>query len=119
MYENSATYTWWDIEDGVGSLAIQAVDRWETLGLPKDATELPAVLRVWKTPEAEIVYTISLLRGETEVYAADGYIKISGVPPRAAAAAAESAIFESAADIIGKSAANKLVGGLLSWLNRQ
>mgnify|MGYP001021606954 CR=1 FL=1 len=45
MYENSTTYTWWDIEDGVGPLVIQVVDLWEALGLPKDATENPVVLR--------------------------------------------------------------------------
>lgn len=119
MYENSTTYTWWDIEDGVGSLAIQAADRWEAEGLPKDSTENPAVLQVWKTAEAAIVYTISLLYGDMEVYAADGCIKISGVPLQAAAAAAESAIFGSAEDILGESTADKLVEGLLSWLQRQ
>lgn len=117
-YENSATYTWWDIEDGVGPLPVQAVGRWEALGLPKDATENPVVLRVWATPEGGIAYTITLLYGDTEVYTAEGCIKISGVPPRAVVVAAESAIFESAADIIGERAADRLVGGLLPWLRQ-
>lgn len=119
MYKNTATYTWWDIEDGVGSLATQAVARWEALGLPKDATENPVVLRVWGTPEERITYTITLERGGQEVYTAEGEIEISGVPSRVAAEAAESAIFGSASDIVGESAADKLVVGLLPWLHRQ
>ena len=119
MYESSATYTWWDIEDGVGPLPTQAVARWEVLGLPKDSAECPVVLRVWATHRAEILYTITLYRDDTEVYTAEGEIKISGAPPRAVAVAAESAIFESATDIVGESSASRLVEGLLSWLNQQ
>lgn len=119
MYRNSTTYTWWDIEDCVGSLAAQAVDRWEALGLPKDAAEAPVALRIEVTNKAEIVYTITLFHGDIEVYTAEGEIKISGVPQHIAAMAVESTIFESAADTIGESAANKLVEGLLSWLCQQ
>lgn len=119
MYENSTTYTWWDIEGGVGPLAIQAADRWEALDLPKGTAENPMVLRVWVTSTGGVVYTITLLHRDVEVYTAEGEIKISGVPPRAVAVAAESAIFESAADIVGENAASRLVEGLLSWLNRQ
>ena len=119
MYENSSTYTWWDIEDGVGSLPTQAVARWEVLGLPKDSVECPVVLRVWATYRAGIFYTITLYRDDAEVYTAEGEIKISGAPPRAVAVAAESAISESVADIVGESTASRLVEGLLSWLNRQ
>ena len=118
MYESSSTYTWWDIEDCVGPLAMQAVDRWEALGLPKDATENPAVLQVWTTPEEEIVYTIALFYGDTEVYTAEGCIKISGVSHRVAATAAESAIFESAEGVVGKSAADELAKELQAWLRR-
>lgn len=118
MYENSATYTWWDIEDSVGSLAMQAVDRWEALGLPKDVTENPVILRVWVTPEEETVYTITLERDGLEVYTAEGAIKIYGVSSRIAAMAEESAIFERAAELVGETAADKLVEGLLSWLHQ-
>lgn len=119
MYENSATYTWWDIEDSIGSLAMSAVDRWEDLDLPKDSTENPVVLRVWVTPEGEITYTITLEHGGLEVYIAEGVIKISGVSHRVAAVASESAIFESASGIVGETAAEKLVEGLLPWLGQQ
>lgn len=119
MYEGSSTYTWWDIEDSVESLAMSAVDRWEALDLPKDATEKPVVLRVWVTPEEEITYTITLKHDGLEVYTAEGTIKISGVSHRVAAVAAESAIFESASNIIGETVAEKLVGGLLPWLSQQ
>ena len=44
MYRNATTCTWWDIEDNVGPLAGQAVDRWEALGLPKDAVGIPITL---------------------------------------------------------------------------
>ena len=118
MYSNSTTYTWWDIEECVGSLAAQAVDRWEALGLPKDAAEFPVVLQTGVTNKAEIVYTITLFHGGIEVYTAEGEIKISGVPEHIAAMAAESAIFESAADTVGESAASRLVEGLSSWLRR-
>lgn len=119
MYRNSTACTWWDIEDCVGSLAAQAVDRWEALGLPKDAAEASAVLQAEVTDKAEIVYTITLFHSGTEVYTAEGEIKISGVPQHIAAMAVESTIFESAADTVGESAANKLVEGLLSWLHQQ
>lgn len=119
MYENSTTYTWWDIEDGVGSLATQAVARWEAQGLPKDAVENPVVLHVWATQEGEVTYTITLKRGELEVYTAEGEIKISGVSWPLAAVTAESAIFESASDIVGETLAGRLVGGLLPWLRQQ
>lgn len=118
MYENSTTYTWWDIEDSVGSLAMQAVDRWETLDLPKDATENPVVLQVWVTQEGEIAYTITLKHSGLEVYIAEGAIKISGVSSRIAAMAEECAIFESASNLIGETAAEKLVEGLLPWLRQ-
>lgn len=118
MYENSSTYTWWDIEDSVGSLAMSAVGRWEAHDLPKDATENPVVLRVWVTQEGEIAYTITLKHGGLEVYTAEGAIKISGVSSRVAAMAEECAIFESASNLIGETAAEKLVEGLLSWLHQ-
>lgn len=118
MYERSSTYTWWDIEDSVGSLAMSAVDRWEALDLPKDATENLVALRVWVTPEEEIAYTITLFCGDVEVYTAEGEIKISGVSSRIAAMAEECAIFESASNLIGETAAEKLVEGLLSWLHQ-
>lgn len=119
MYENSTTYTWWDIEDCVGSLAAQAVDRWETLGLPKDAAESPVVLQVKVADNAEIVYTITLFHGDVEAYTAEGEIKISGVPQHIAAMAVESTIFEGAMDLVDESVANKLVEGLLSWLRHR
>lgn len=118
MYESSAAYTWWDIEDGTESPATQAVARWEALGLPKDAAENPVVLQVWTTHEEETAYTIALFYGDTEVYAADGCIKISGVSPRVAATAVESAIFESAESIVGKSAADELTRKLRAWLRQ-
>lgn len=119
MYRNSTTYTWWDIEDGVGSLAIQATDRWEALGLPKDAIGVPAELRVWVADGGEVLYTISLFHGELEVYTAEGEIKISGVPQHIAAMAARSTIFEAASDIVGENIAERLVEGLLPWLRQQ
>ena len=119
MYENSTTYTWWDIEDGVGPLVIQVVDLWEALGLPKDATENPVVLRVWATREGGIIYTITLSHHGVEVYTAEGEVKITGAPLRAAAVAEESAIFESAADLVGETLAGRLVEGLLSWLSQK
>jgi hypothetical protein len=119
MYENATTYTWWDIEDCVGSLAVQAVNRWETLGLPKDTAGTPVVLRTAVTDKAEIVYTITLFHGDTAVYTAEGEIQMSGVPSHIAATAAESTIFESAAELVGEDVASKLIEGLLSWLRRQ
>lgn len=116
MYENSTTYTWWDIEDCVGSLAVQAVNRWETLGLPKEAVEFPAALRVGGTSKSEIVYTITLYHYETEVYTAEGEIKILGVPQHLVAKTVESTIFENAADLVDEGVASKLVEGLRSWL---
>lgn len=118
MYESSSTYSWWDIEDSVGSLATQAVDRWESLGLPKDSTENPVVLRVWVTQEEGITYTITLEHGELEVYTAEGEIKISGASPQVAAAVEESTIFENALDLVGEAPAERLVEGLLPWLCR-
>lgn len=119
MYENSTTYTWWDIEDCVGSLAVQAVDRWETLGLPKDAVESPVVLQTKVADKAKIVYTITLFHGDVEIYTAEGEIKISGVPQHIAAMAVESTIFESAAELVDETVASKLVEGLLSWLHQR
>lgn len=116
MYKNTATYTWWDIEDGVGALSTQAVSRWEALGIPKDATGHPVVLKIWRTHVADTTYTIQLGHGGLEVYTAEGAIKISGVPPRVAALATEAAIFDAAADLVGESIAEKLVRGLLPWL---
>lgn len=118
MYESSTTYTWWDIEDGVGLLSTQAVSRWEALGLPKDAAENPVILRVWATREWGVTYTITLKRGDLEVHTVEGVIEILGVPPRMAAMAKENSIFESAAELVGETAAEKLVGGLLLWLSR-
>ena len=119
MYENSATYTWWDIEDGVGPLAIHAEDRWEVLGLPKDATENPVVLRVWETRMGKIAYTIALFYGDVEVYTAEGCIKIPEAPHREATAMVESEIFESSSEIIGEAASERLLEGLLPWLRQR
>lgn len=118
MYESWTTYTWWDIEDGVGLLATQAVNRWEALGLPKDAIGVPVGLRVWVADDGEVLYTISLFHGELEVYTAEGEIKISGVPQPVVAATAESTIFEGVANLIGEDIARNLVGGLLEWLRQ-
>lgn len=118
MYENSATYTWWDIEDGVGSLATQAVGRWEALGLPKDAIEVPVVLRVWATGEGEVAYTISLFYDELEVYTAEGATSISGVSRKVATDATVNAITESASDLVGDGIAERLTKGLLVWLRQ-
>lgn len=118
MYESSSTYTWWDIEDSTEPLATQAVSRWEALGLPKDATENPVVLQVWTTHEGETAYTIDLFYGDTEVYTAEGCIKISGVSHRVAATATENAIFESAESIVGKSAADELTRKLQMWFRQ-
>lgn len=119
MYEKSADYTWWDIEDNVGPLALQAVNRWEALNLPQDATEVPAVLRVWMTSEEGIMFTVTLFHEDMEVYTAEGEIKISGVPRPVAAKAVENTILESAVGLVGESVANKLVRGLLPWLHQQ
>lgn len=116
MFENASTYTWWDIEDRIDPLAVQAVDRWESLGLPKDSTENPVALQVWVTPEGGVAYAIALLYGDTEVYTAEGYIKISGVSRRVALAAAESTIIESAEDLVDRSIASDLARGLWAWL---
>lgn len=118
MYENSATYTWWDIEDGVGLLATQAVGRWEALGLPKDALEAPVVLRVWSTGEGKVTYTIGLFYGGLEVYTAEGAISISGVSKQVATDAIVNAIAESAAGLTGDSVAEKLTEGLPAWLHQ-
>ena len=119
MYENSATYTWWDIEDGVGPLATQAVDRWEAHGRPKEALGAPAVLRVWPTGEGKVTYTIGLFYGGFEVYTAEGAISISGVSRRVATDATIKSITESASDIVGDSVAEKLTRGLSEWLCQQ
>lgn len=116
MYENWTTYTWWDIEDGVGSLATQAVGRWEALGLPKDAVGVPVVLQVWAAGEGEVAYTISLFYKELEVYTAEGAISISGVSQRVATNAIADGIIESASDLVGDGIAKRLTKGLLEWL---
>ena len=116
MYTNHSAYTWWDIEDGVTLLAAQAVARWESLRLPKDATEHPVMLQVWMTRGSELVYTLSLFHGTSAVYTAEGNIEMSGASLHAATAAAELEIFNRASDLVGESIAEKLVQGLLAWL---
>lgn len=116
MYKNSSTYTWWDIEDGISPLASQATSRWEALRLPKDATEHPVVLKVWKTHGSGLVYTLSLFYENMTVYTAEGSIETLDVPPQAGAAAAKLGIFSSAVDLVGESTAESLVKGLLAWL---
>ena len=118
MYENSVSYTWWDVEDNVGSLASQAVSRWEQLGLPKDAVGHPVTLRAWTTDGGGIVYTITLYHKDVEVHTVEGVINISGVSPGMAAMAAENTIYESAVNLTSESIAEKLVEGLLSWLRQ-
>lgn len=116
MFENSTTYAWWDIEDGVSSLAVQAVKRWEAEDLPKDATEHPIVLRVWMTPSRAVEYTLTLTHDGREVYTAEGHLKVTEPLSHITAVAAEAAIWESAAELAGESIANKLAEGLLAWL---
>lgn len=116
MFEKSSTFTWWDIEDGVSSLAVQAVKRWEAEGLPKDATEHPMTLRVWMTPSYAVEFTLALTYNGHEVYAAEGCIKVIEPLSQVMAVAAEAAIWESAAELVGESTADKLTEGLLTWL---
>lgn len=116
MFEKSSTFTWWDIEDGVSSLAVQAVKRWEAEGLPKDATGHPMMLRVWMTPSYTVAYTLTLTHDGHEVYVAEGDIKVIEPLSEVMAVAAEAAIWESAAELVGESAADKLTEGLLTWL---
>ena len=120
MYENRATYTWWDIEDGVGSLATQAVGRWEALGLPKDAIEAPVVLRVWVTADDDIVYTLTLTRAHSDVYTAEGFIPLIMDGPRSTRLrGAEAKIWESAAELAGEGIADQLTEGLRTWLHQK
>lgn len=116
MFENSTTYTWWDIEDGVSSLAVQAVKRWEAEGLPKDATEHPVILRVWMTPSYAVEFTLALIHDGHEVYVAEGCIKVVEPLSQVMAVAAAAAIWESAIELAGESIADKLTEGLLTWL---
>lgn len=119
MYKSSTTCTWWDIEDNVGPLASQAVDRWEALGLPKDAVGVPIVLQVHLNGTGGTTYTIGLFHSGQEVYAAEGVIRISGVSQQVAADTVVRAITESVADLAGGSVAEKLVRGLPAWLRQQ
>lgn len=119
MYENSTTCTWWDIEDNVGPLASQAVDRWEALGLPKDAVGVPLVLQVFLNDAEGVTYTIGLFHGGQEVYTAEGVIRISGVSQQVANDTVVRAITESVADLAGDSGAEKLTRGLPAWLRQR
>lgn len=119
MYGNSTTCTWWDIEDNVGPLATQAADRWEALGLPKDAVGVPIVLQVFPDGAGGATYTIGLLHNGREVYAAEGVIHITGVSRQVANHAVVSAITESVAELAGDSVAEKLTRGLPAWLRQQ
>lgn len=118
MFENSTTYTWWDIEDGVSPLAVQAVKRWEAEGLPKDATEHPMILRVWMTPSYAVGYTLTLTHSGRDIYIAEGGIKVIEPLSQVMAVAAEAAIWESTAELVGESTADKLTEGLLTWLRQ-
>ena len=119
MYGSSTTCTWWDIEDNVGLLASQAVDRWEALGLPKDAVGVPIVLRAFLNDAGGATYIIELFHGGREVYAAEGVIRISGVSQQVANDTVVRAITESVADLAGDSVAEKLTKGLPAWLHQQ
>ena len=119
MYRRSTTCTWWDIEDNVGLLASQAVDRWEALGLPKDAVGVPIVLQALLNDAGGATYTIGLFHNGQEVYTAEGVIRISGVSQRVANDTVVRAITESAADLAGDSVAEKLTKGLPAWLHQQ
>lgn len=119
MYGSSTICTWWDIEDNVGPLADQAVDRWEALGLPKDAVGVPIVLRVFLSAAGGAAYTIGLFHDGQEVYAADGVIGISGVSQQVANDTVVRAITESVANLAGDSVAEKLTKGLPAWLHQQ
>ena len=119
MYENSATCTWWDIEDGVGSLAVQAVDRWEALGLPKDAVGVPIVLQASLDDAGGVTYTIGLFHGWREVYAAEGVIRISGVSQQVANDSVVRAVTGSAASLAGGSVAENRTRALSTWLRQE
>ena len=119
MYESSTTCTWWDIEDNIGPLASQAVDRWEALGLPKDAVGVPIVLQASLNDAGGATYTIGLFHNWREVYVAEGVIRISGVSQQVANDTVVRAITESAASLAGDSVAEKLTRGLPAWLRRQ
>ena len=119
MYRSSTTCTWWDIEDNVGPLASQAVDRWEALGLPKDAVGVPIMLQVFLNDTGGVTYTIGLFHSGREVYTAEGVIGISGVSRQVAAGACARAITENIADLTGDSVAEKLTKGLPAWLHQQ
>lgn len=116
MFKSSTTYTWWDIEDGVSSLAVQAVRRWEAEDLPKDATEHPMILRAWMTPGYTVRYTLTLTHSGRDIYVAEGDIKAVEPLSQVMAVAAAAAIWESAAELAGESIADKLTEGLLTWL---
>lgn len=116
MFESSTTYTWWDIEDGVSSLAVQAVRRWEAEGLTKDATEHPVTLRVWVTPRDTAEFTLTLAYAGREVFTAEGVIKVIEPFSHVSAVTVEAAIWESAGELAGESVADRLTEGLLSWL---
>ena len=118
MYESSTTCTWWDIEDNIGPLASQAVDRWEALGLPKDSVGVPIVLQAFLNDAGGATYTIGLFHNRREVYAAEGVIRISGVSQQVANDAMVRAITESAAELAGDSIAEKLTRGLPAWLHQ-
>lgn len=118
MYGNSTICTWWDIEDNIGPLASQAMDRWEAFGLPKDATGVPIVLQVFLNDAGGATYTIGLFHNGREVYAADGIIRISGVSQQIANDTVVRAITESAVDLAGDSIAEELTRGLSEWLNQ-
>ncbi len=118
MFESSTTYTWWDIEDGVSSLAVQAVKRWEAEGLPKDATEHPMILRVWMSPSCTLCYTLTLVHSGHEVYTAEGAIKVTEPLSMVMGSAVETAIWESTAALAGEGAADKLTEGLRTWLRQ-
>lgn len=116
MFENSTTYTWWDIEDGVSSLATQAVERWEAEGLPKDATEHPMILRVWVTPRYTVGYTLTLTHGGRDIYVAEGDIEMIDMLSKMMAVDAELTIWESINELAGESVADQLTEGLFTWL---
>lgn len=116
MFESATTFTWWDIEDGVSTLAAQAVKRWEAEGLPKDATEHPMILRVWVTPSYAVFYILTLTHSGRDIYTAEGSIKVMEPLSQVMAVAAEATIWESAAELAGESSADKLTKGLLTWL---
>lgn len=119
MYRNATTCTWWDIEDNVGPLAGQAVDRWEALGLPKDAVGIPITLQAFPNDMGGATYIIGLFHDGQEVYTAEGAIGISGVSQQVAADTVARAITESIAGLAGDSVAEKLAKGLPAWFHQQ